>query len=462
MGWFIVYPNYNPVLDWYYAPLVWLSGLACLWVTRYTHRYYPRWGRKYYALSAIVRPLGIILISWGWVEVVSQRELPKFINEYYGTALFSYILLIFILCIVSFFRNISLFILVLILIFFSAFTQDVFFPTNPSMLLLFYCAFLFGIYSIFKLGIRKSIFYRKINDTLVTTGPYRISRHPQLLSAIIMVNASCFFFGDRNPGNAFFLTNAIILSFIIWLIIMFEEKDLVSAFGQDYIIYKNIVPRIFPDIVNRGCLTLCKSCNKDFIGKINYCGICGQKERLTYIEPSPLLKYLLFILPLALFLTVISFIKFSGWIVEVEHGVSKQSEARHNLREIYTAQMSFYTNNRHFAFKGAEGYENLNVFQQINWEPLGRTRYNYCFGKESFIPALSPASAPGNRIYSREFIDSICDKYSGSSPQGFTAAAIGNIDSDEALDIWTMNNARELKCIINDVDVDELPELHEE
>ena len=53
------------------APLVWLSGVACLWATRYTHQLATRWGSRFYALSAVVRPVGILLIGAGWVALYS-------------------------------------------------------------------------------------------------------------------------------------------------------------------------------------------------------------------------------------------------------------------------------------------------------------------------------------------------------------------------------------------------------
>lgn len=62
-----------------HATLIWLAGVALLWATRYTHQLGERWSRAYYALSAILRPSGVILIAIGWLALYAPE------NPYGGT-----------------------------------------------------------------------------------------------------------------------------------------------------------------------------------------------------------------------------------------------------------------------------------------------------------------------------------------------------------------------------------------
>jgi hypothetical protein len=55
-----------------YAPIIWFSGLVCLWLTRYAHRLARGWGSRYYVLSASTRPLGVLLIAIGWLVVAAE------------------------------------------------------------------------------------------------------------------------------------------------------------------------------------------------------------------------------------------------------------------------------------------------------------------------------------------------------------------------------------------------------
>ena len=66
-----VFPLYIPALAplHYQAPLIWLGGLACLWLTRYTHPLGKRWRVANYALSGLVRLAGMVLIALGWLAL---------------------------------------------------------------------------------------------------------------------------------------------------------------------------------------------------------------------------------------------------------------------------------------------------------------------------------------------------------------------------------------------------------
>ena len=115
-----------------------------------------------------------------------------------------------------------------------------------------------------------------------------------------------------------------------------------------------------------------------------------------------------------------------------------QSEAKTNLGAIYAAQQFYYSNANTYA-AGAD------VFQKINWKPAGMNRYAY-YCNSSVIP---------NKI--GEFKLPLPDKNwpvkerPKSSQTGFTCMAIGNIDSDDTLDVWSINDNKNLENLLNDI-----------
>ena len=77
---------------------------------------------------------------------------------------------------------------------------------------------------------------------LVVKGPYRHVRNPMITSVLMMVLA-----------NSILLSSWAIFSIFILFFVgnmiyfpLFEEKGLIKRFGQDYILYKNNVPRWLP------------------------------------------------------------------------------------------------------------------------------------------------------------------------------------------------------------------------
>lgn len=75
--------------------------------------------------------------------------------------------------------------------------------------------------------------------TLRIEGPYKYSRHPIYFFSII-------FLVFRAEMDLFYLT--VVLAFIVYFYIgsVYEEKKLVSVFGDEYLEYQKKVPRIFP------------------------------------------------------------------------------------------------------------------------------------------------------------------------------------------------------------------------
>ena len=122
---------------------------------------------------------------------------------------------------------------------------------------------------------------------------------------------------------------------------------------------------------------------------------------------------------------------------------SKQSEAKTNLKAIYTAQTGYFGENNTY-----------NTFLGINWEPVGAARYTYSVGSDNGI-----ANPPGPITGTNDYV------ITGSSGGTFTitplvgannflAGAVGNIDSDTGAgfwDEWSINDNNTLVNVNNDV-----------
>ncbi|MEO8232619.1 MAG: hypothetical protein ABI638_10065 [Ignavibacteriota bacterium] len=77
------------------------------------------------------------------------------------------------------------------------------------------------------------------NYTLRIEGPYKYSRHPIYFFSII-------FLLFRAEMDLFYLTMFISFTAYFYIGSHYEEKKMVSLFGDDYRIYQQKVPRIFP------------------------------------------------------------------------------------------------------------------------------------------------------------------------------------------------------------------------
>jgi methanethiol S-methyltransferase len=75
--------------------------------------------------------------------------------------------------------------------------------------------------------------------TFRAEGPYRISRHPVYFFAII-------FLLSRPSMDLFYLTIFISLTAYFYVGSVYEERKLIERFGEEYLSYKEKVPRIFP------------------------------------------------------------------------------------------------------------------------------------------------------------------------------------------------------------------------
>ncbi len=201
-----------------FAPLVWLSGVVCLWLTRYTHQLAKRWASTFYALSAVVRPGGILLIAIGWLALYAP-------DPGYGLPSVS----------TTGWLPMASWTDVLCWLAIGAFSA-------------------LGMWAVAVLGLRRSFLFRRLDDGLITHGPYGIVRHPQFLSAIGIT-----FFGVRlfNPVEfptfalgAYFHSldaNWALFTVAFWVLAILEDRELAAHFGEEYDEYARRVPRLFPN-----------------------------------------------------------------------------------------------------------------------------------------------------------------------------------------------------------------------
>lgn len=78
------------------------------------------------------------------------------------------------------------------------------------------------------------------NNQLVTSGIYKYARHPRYVEYILLSLFFGFWFGIY-----FFLIFAIYLLIAFSIAIIFEERELIKRFGNEYMEYSKKVPRFF-------------------------------------------------------------------------------------------------------------------------------------------------------------------------------------------------------------------------
>lgn len=215
---------------YHFAPIIWFAGIVFIGLTRFTHQFAKKWKNGFSIFSTVIRPIGIILIVVGWLAV-NAHELSFSIFD----------------------TDINTF-----LIYFgwrSGTTPNIFFWINIFFILGLILSYVFGIWAIITLGTHKSFLYRKYEDSLITHGAYGIVRHPQFLSAI----GIAFFTSALSPGTSLSLANRQILipvvlfanwllfTFTLWILSIIEDKELHKHFGDKYVEYVAMVPRLFPN-----------------------------------------------------------------------------------------------------------------------------------------------------------------------------------------------------------------------
>jgi type IV pilus assembly protein PilA len=146
------------------------------------------------------------------------------------------------------------------------------------------------------------------------------------------------------------------------------------------------------------------------------------------------------------FRLIITVMLLMAWVVVVPNifrypARSKQTEAKYNLGSIYSAYQAYHNDyntypSSPFFLVGNASYD---CFQIAGWEPKDQIRNNYnCMNTEVFSPATNDSPCPPGI-------------YTTANKDSFTVAACGNVDNDTTIDVWTINDQKKLKNVVDDV-----------
>ena len=118
---------------------------------------------------------------------------------------------------------------------------------------------------------------------------------------------------------------------------------------------------------------------------------------------------------------------------------AKGHEAKTYLGAIYLAQTAYYS-------QAGTYPAGPNAFELMNWKPPGGTRYAYYCDT-----AVIANKLPMGREMPLPDMDWPVKLKPRSSRTGFTCMAVGNVDNDPDLDVWSINDAKVLTNEQNDV-----------
>jgi type IV pilus assembly protein PilA len=120
---------------------------------------------------------------------------------------------------------------------------------------------------------------------------------------------------------------------------------------------------------------------------------------------------------------------------------TKQSEAKQNLGALFTAYSAYHDDYGTYPLSPSvqAGRTTYNCLSIAKWEPRGQIRYNYnCMNTEVYSPPTNDSPCPPGIITS-------------ATRDSFTIAACGNVDNDTIIDVWTINDAKHIHAVIDDV-----------
>ena len=117
-----------------------------------------------------------------------------------------------------------------------------------------------------------------------------------------------------------------------------------------------------------------------------------------------------------------------------------QSEAKTNLGVIYRSQLEYFSRTNTYA-------SGEKAFEILNWNPPGQNRYAY-YCDTAVIANKLPIGSGGMPLPDEDWPVELKPQ---SSQTGFTCMAVGNIDNDWMLDVWSINDAKVLRNDQDDV-----------
>jgi Tfp pilus assembly protein PilE len=140
--------------------------------------------------------------------------------------------------------------------------------------------------------------------------------------------------------------------------------------------------------------------------------------------------------PLLAIVVSILILTFLAYVAWVNFQIPKPvPEAKSNLAAIYVAQQLYFSRYNHFAASTPD----KTCFQLIDWEPAGQNRYRYYCDTSVILEKISLRGC--NPV----------PPHADVSKMGFTVYAIGNIDNDDQCDVWSINDAKIMVNVENDI-----------
>jgi len=175
----------------------------------------------------------------------------------------------------------------------------------------------------------------------------------------------------------------------------------------------------------------CPRCGKENKPGTKFCKYCGKR-----IYSKSLINLWEVILLIAVFGMIL-------WIVipNIYRLPPKQNEAKQNLKAIYSAYQQYHSDHHTYPSLPSIQIGNtiVNCLEIADWKPAGTIRYNYnCMSIEAFSPATNDSPCPPGIVTT-------------ATKDSFTIAACGNVDNDTTVDVWTINDSKKLKNVIDDV-----------
>ena len=119
---------------------------------------------------------------------------------------------------------------------------------------------------------------------------------------------------------------------------------------------------------------------------------------------------------------------------------AKQAEAKTYLRSLFSAQKAYYAENGRYCTS----------FSECGWEPAPGARYIYMLAQEA-VGGDQADSYPLLRMRASAALTEL-DIESRVKKESFLLIAVGNIDSDDDLDIWTIDQDNNVSNVKNDAD----------
>lgn len=116
---------------------------------------------------------------------------------------------------------------------------------------------------------------------------------------------------------------------------------------------------------------------------------------------------------------------------------SRQAEAKANLKKVFALQEDYKKSHGRYA----------QTFKDLGFTPVGERRYTYILGDDVLradIPGAYSFKGPAD-------LSAIISRAAPDPATGFLCIAVANLDADTTLDLWTIDEQRQIRNVVNDL-----------